>query len=106
MKKKNSTFSGLAIGGPLDGKSISHISDYYRVPEVLAVPKRFTSFEETMTEVTKIDTFDYAFYEIPGGFVWIPMAVKKHERYEHKIWDHPLDYIFSKLVRSYRPDGY
>lgn len=99
-------YSGLAVGGPLDGKSISHQSPFYRVPELYPVPAVFSSFEVMVEEAVKIDVFEYVHYKTPGGEVWVPHKVKKGELYEHKIWDHPLDYLFSKLIRAYRPDGY
>ncbi|MGX1496852.1 hypothetical protein ACSSV1_001888 [Labrenzia sp. MBR-25] len=99
-------FSGLAIGGPLDGKTISHQSPFYRVPEINPVPALCPSFKVMAEEAVKMDVFEYVHCKTPGGEVWIPNEVQKGERYEHKIWDHPFDYIFSKLIRAYRPDGY
>lgn len=99
-------YAGLAIGGPLDGKKLEHQAPVYRVPELLPAPKVVPSFEDMAAAAIQIDTFEYAHYKTPGGNVWIPKSVKDGERYEHEIWECELDYIFSKLIRGYRPDGY
>lgn len=99
-------FKGLAVGGPLDGKTIAHEAPYYKVPE-LNKTEPFVSFQATITEaMTRVDVFEYAHFKTPGGDVWIPKAVKDGDRYEHKIYDHPLEYVFSRLIRGYRPEGY
>lgn len=97
---------GLAIGGPLDGKRITHQSPYYKVPELNKL-KPYISMSETLSEAEEVvDVFAYEHLNTPGGDVWVPSEIMKCERYEHKFYDHPLDYVFSKLIRGYRPEGY
>jgi hypothetical protein len=99
-------FKGLAVGGPLDGRTIAHDGPYYRSAELNKVTP-FVSFEATITDAAVgVDIFEYAHFKTPGGDVWIPAAVKAGDRYEHKIYGHPLEYVFSRLIRGYRPEGY
>lgn len=99
-------FDGLALGGPLDGKRITHDGPYYRVPERVEV-QPYTSVEKMASLTTSsMDIFDYVHFKTYGGDVWIPKAVSDGKRYEHKIYDHPMEFVFSKLIRGYRPEGY
>ena len=98
-------YRGLALGGPLDGKSVVHDSPRYKVPEIDKV-EPYVSLQAVLTSAARLDVFEYVHVETPGGDVWVPSTVTKGERYEHKIFKHPLDYIFSKLMRGYKPDGY
>lgn len=98
-------FKGLALGGPLDGKSIVHVAPNYKAPELTKL-EPYVSFNDMAEAALQIDVFTYIHFETPGGDVWIPSAVANGDRYEHKLWDHPLEYIFSKLMRGYKPDGY
>lgn len=99
-------FTGLAVGGPLDGRTIAHQAPYYKVPELNKV-ESFVSFAATMADAKAIvDVFEYVHFKTPGGDVWIPRAVETGDRYEHKVYKHPLEYIFSRLIRGYRPEGY
>jgi hypothetical protein len=75
-------FKGLAIGGPLDGRTIAHDQPYYRSAELNKVTP-FVSFEDTIADATaRVDIFEYAHFKTPGGDVWIPAAVKAGDRYE------------------------
>ncbi|WP_150132695.1 hypothetical protein [Neorhizobium sp. SOG26] len=99
-------YDGLALGGPLDGKRITHQGPHYKAAEQNQVLP-FISFKETLTTAQLThDIFEYCHFRTPGGDVWIPSDVQSGKRYEHKIWDHPMEYVFSKLIRSYRPEGY
>lgn len=100
-------FNGLAIGGPLDGKRITHESDNYLVPEESdeVLPLYVKNGDVKLSDF-QIQTFRYGFYKTPGGDVWLPSLVLAGRRYEHRVWGHPMEYIFSKLIRGYRPEGY
>lgn len=100
-------YDGLAIGGPLDGKRITHDDDRYKVPEMNEVLPVFNAADMAL-QMNKLtyDVFEYVHFQTPGGDVWIPWEVHARKRYDHKIWDHPLEFIFSKLIRHYRPEGY
>jgi hypothetical protein len=99
-------FVGLAIGGPLDGKTISHQAPYYKAAELNKIDP-FVSFDAVVVDaVTRSDVFEYSHFKTPGGDVWVPKAVIDGERYEHKIYSHPLEYVFSRLIRGYRSEGY
>jgi hypothetical protein len=100
-------FDGLALGGPLDGKRVTHDGEYYRACEPMELQPYVTSFEEMASLAsTSMDIFTYVHFRTYGGDVWIPEAVYKGKRYEHKIYEHPMEYVFSKLIRGYRPEGY
>ncbi|WP_159953063.1 hypothetical protein [Rhizobium sp. 18065] len=100
-------YDGLALGGPLDGKRVTHFDERYKVPEMNEVLPAFNVADMAlkMSDLT-YDVFEYVHVRTPGGDVWIPWAVQARKRYDHKIWDHPLEFIFSKLIRAYRPEGY
>lgn len=100
-------YDGLALGGPLDGKRITHFDDRYKAAELNEVLPAFNVADMAlqMDKVT-YDVFEYVHFRTPGGDVWIPWEVHARKRYDHKIWDHPLEFIFSKLIRGYRPEGY
>ncbi len=99
-------FTGLAIGGPLDGKTIQSESPYYKVAELNKLKPYVSMEKEISVALELVDVFCYEHYKTYGGDVFIPREILQGERYEHKIYEHPLDFIFSKLIRSYRPDGY
>ena len=71
-------YDGLALGGPLDGKRITHESPYYRAAEQNQLMPSFVSFEATMsiTDMT-YDIFRYVHFKTPGGNVWIPEEVER-----------------------------
>jgi len=99
-------FSGIAIGGPLDGKAIDCESPRYKVAEQRKLMP-FVSFKDTL-DAAEIcfDTFEYEYFKYGSLRAWVPMQVIRGERYEHKIYEHPMDFVFSKLLRGYRPEGY
>lgn len=99
-------FRGLAIGGPLDGKVIECEGPYYKVAEEFRL-EPFVKLEDVISNALAVhDVFEYRHYETPGGDVFIPSAVIARKLYDHKIWDHPLEYVFAKLIKAYRPNGY
>lgn len=99
-------FRGLALGGPLDGKRIEFEGPTYKVPELNKLEPFVSLSAEIPAAMTVEDVFTYEHYETPGGDVWVPSEVMRGERYEHKIYKHSLDFIFSKLIRGYRPEGF
>lgn len=99
-------FTGMAIGGPLDGKSIASQCPIYKVAELNKLEPYVSMEKEISLAMETMDVFSYKHFKTYGGDVFIPIEVINGERYEHKIYDHPLDYIFSKLIRHYRPEGY
>ena len=100
-------YDGLALGGPLDGKRITHDSDIYKVAEMSELLPAYNVADMAL-QMNKLtyDVFEYVNYRTPGGDVWIPNVVYSRKRYDHKVWDHPLEFIFSKLISGYRPEGY
>lgn len=100
-------YDGLAIGGPLDGKRITHESGIYKVPEMNELLPAFSVADMALQmEKLTYDVFEYVHFRTPGGDVWIPYAVQAGKRYDHRIWEHPLEFIFAKMIRGYRPEGY
>ncbi|NTG07244.1 hypothetical protein [Rhizobium rhizogenes] len=101
-------FDGLALGGPLDGKRITHHGPYYCASEQMEIQPYPGSFKEMAATVatTSMDIFTYVHFQTHGGDVWVPKKVHDGKRYEHKIYSHPMEFVFSKLIRGYRPEGY
>lgn len=99
---------GLALGGPLDGKRITSVSGRYKVAERNTLPYHIPIYSEAYLDAALInaDVFEYIHYETPGGDVWLPSDVMSGKRYDHKIWSHPLEFVFSQLIKGYRPEGY
>lgn len=98
-------FSGLCVGGPLDGKRIDHFDSRYKVPEQTNVTPWVTGADIMQAFDLTYDVFSYRHLEYMDFRFWLPAQVWK-ERWEHKFWDHPMDYAMHKLIANYRPEGF
>ena len=99
--------SGLVIGGPLDGKRLDHYDPRYSVAILTDAPPipRPASLNYDLSNLVYA-RFDYYKYPMPGGFVWIPACLERGGTFEHRHYDHPMEFVFRRLISCYRPEGY
>lgn len=100
-------YSGLVIGGPLDGKRVDHYASVYAIP--LHPPLRVSvrSADDVLPSRETIRVIHYHHFRIAAErWAWVPGEVLHRQEFEHRIWDHPMEYVLEKLMRGYRPEGY
>jgi hypothetical protein len=91
------TYSGLVIGGPLDGKICEDASQIMSVPMIAGEPITLGPYEKGHGAETKIDIFNYVWnpvYMSPDGsetiYVWVPQRQGRAE-------------TIKKLIAGYAP---
>lgn len=98
-------YRGLCLGGPLDGKLIDHYAPYYRVAEMNMMVLQRVPESALLEKDAFMNTFVYKHFTALDFIFWLPEQVFKNERYNHKIYRCPEEYIFDKLTANYRPEG-
>ena len=100
-------FDAMAIGGPLDGKRVTHYAPIYKTAELSTVVNvRYD--HSVLTDDLNItqNVFTYEYFQYVDFAAWVPREVIEGKSYAHKIWKHPMDYILNTLAAHYRPEGY
>lgn len=87
-------YSGLALGGPHDGKQIEASNHIYRVPVRQAAPTFFEEDGLVASTAAPVEAFLYHYVELAEGLaVWVP----------GEYCTYPYAYAFEKLLTNYRP---
>lgn len=102
-------FSGLVLGGPLDGKRVDHVSPHYRVPlwdpTTCDTPSGWDLQVDTINET--IEIVEYQHIELfESGKFWIPIEVIGGGRHGHKFYRDQYEFVMETLMKSYRPEGF
>lgn len=61
-------YSGLVVGGPMDGESLAHHMPYYQV----CIKPELSEEWGWETSPIPVETLSYTIYGIYGQFFWIP----------------------------------